>query len=46
MALNVTEIKAFVSARNYEISKRFYTDLGFCFVDPSGVVWRIGQNVG
>lgn len=27
--LAVTEIKAFVPARDYELSKRFYVDLGF-----------------
>lgn len=27
--LNTVEIKAFVPARDFELSKRFYTDLGF-----------------
>lgn len=66
--LTVTEIKAFVPSKNFELSKQFYTDLGFtmasegggiayfhlghvsfllrdfCLCDPSGVLWRIGQN--
>lgn len=29
MSLQTVEIKAFVPARNFELSKRFYTDLGF-----------------
>ena len=29
MTLTVTEIKAFVPAKDFELSKRFYQDLGF-----------------
>jgi uncharacterized glyoxalase superfamily protein PhnB len=92
--LRVKEIKAFVPARDFELSKQFYKDIGFtmasdnlmmhllvedvdawwnhiqktgvaakykvrvtnielrpwrmrdfCLIDPSGVLWRIGQNV-
>ena len=41
------EIKAFVPAKNYELSKQFYQDFGFtiAIADPSGVCWRIGQNI-
>jgi hypothetical protein len=92
--LRITEIKAFVPAKNFELSKKFYQDIGFTLasdgggiayfhvgnasfllqdfcadgfaenfmmhllvenvevwwkhislIDPSGVCWRIGQNV-
>ncbi|MBK0394875.1 hypothetical protein [Ramlibacter algicola] len=52
--LKAVELKAFVPAKDYALSKRFYADLGFTeawrmrdFVlsDPSGVLWRIAQNV-
>lgn len=34
--LQTIELKAFVPAKDYELSKRFY---------PSSVLWRIAQNV-
>jgi len=84
--LRVTEIKAFVPAKDFALSKRFYQEIGFtmasegggvayfrcgsasfllqdfwvegcadnfipwrmrdfCLIDPTGVLWRIGQNV-
>lgn len=36
--LHVTEIKAFVPARDYALSKRFYTDLGFTMASDGGGV--------
>lgn len=36
--LHVTEIKAFVPARDYALSKRFYTDLGFTMASEGGGV--------
>ena len=36
--LRITEINAFVPARDFELSKQF------CLSDPCGVLWRIGQN--
>jgi hypothetical protein len=44
--LRITEIKAFVPSKNFELSKQFYQDLmrDFCLFDPSGVLWRIGQT--
>ncbi len=36
--LNVTEIKAFVPARDFELSKRFYRDLGFTMASEGGGV--------
>jgi catechol 2,3-dioxygenase-like lactoylglutathione lyase family enzyme len=42
--LNVTEIKAFVPAKDFAVSKRFYTDLGFTMVSEGGGVayFRLG----
>ncbi|MEM9602775.1 MAG: VOC family protein [Pseudomonadota bacterium] len=37
-ALNVTEIKAFVPARDFAQSKRFYTDIGFTMASEGGGV--------
>jgi catechol 2,3-dioxygenase-like lactoylglutathione lyase family enzyme len=34
----ITEIKAFVPAKDYECSKRFYRDLGFTMVSDGGDV--------
>ena len=34
--LKVTEIKAFVPAKDFELSKRFYTDLGFTMASEGG----------
>ncbi len=34
--LNVTEIKAFVPAKDFELSKRFYQDLGFTTASEGG----------
>ena len=34
--LNVTEIKAFVPAKNFELSKQFYIDLGFTMASEGG----------
>jgi hypothetical protein len=50
--LRITEIKAFVPSKDFALSKQFYKDLGlrpwkmrdFCLSDPTGVLWRIGQN--
>lgn len=36
--LHVTEIKAFVPARDYALSKSFYTDLGFTMASDGGGV--------
>lgn len=36
--LRVTEIKAFVPARDFEVSKRFYRDLGFTMASEGGGV--------
>jgi catechol 2,3-dioxygenase-like lactoylglutathione lyase family enzyme len=36
--LHVTEIKAFVPARDFELSKRFYQDLGFFTASEGGGV--------
>jgi uncharacterized glyoxalase superfamily protein PhnB len=36
--LRVTEIKAFVPARNFEVSKQFYKDLGFTQASEGGGV--------
>lgn len=38
MALEPIEIKAFVPAKDFELSKRFYTDLGFIVASSSGGV--------
>ena len=36
--LRVTEIKAFVPAKNFELSKQFYLDLGFTLASEGGGV--------
>jgi uncharacterized glyoxalase superfamily protein PhnB len=36
--LNVTEIKAFVPSKDFEVSKRFYKDLGFHMASEGGGV--------
>ncbi len=36
--LHVTEVKAFVPARDFELSKRFYPDLGFAMASEGGGV--------
>ena len=36
MNLGVTEIKAFVPATDFEVSKRFYLDLGFTMASEGG----------
>jgi len=38
MSLSVTEIKAFVPAKDYELSKRFYQELGFTMASEGGGV--------
>ena len=62
--LSTVEIKAFIPARDFEVSKRFYQAIGFTLAsdtdepanqpwamrdftlfDPSGVFWRIAQNI-
>ncbi|NDD24981.1 MAG: glyoxalase, partial [Betaproteobacteria bacterium] len=38
--LNVTEIKAFVPAKNFELSKQFYLDMGFTLAsDEDGIAY-------
>ena len=36
MTLKVTEIKAFVPSKNFELSKQFYQDLGFTMASEGG----------
>ena len=36
--LHVTEIKAFVPAKNFELSKQYYRDIGFTMVSEGGGV--------
>lgn len=36
MNLSVTEIKAFVPSKNFELSKQFYRDLGFTMASEGG----------
>ena len=38
MNLGITEIKAFVPAKDFEVSKRFYKDLGFTMASDGGGV--------
>ncbi|MBE0459141.1 MAG: hypothetical protein ACTJIB_15485 [Pseudoalteromonas prydzensis] len=47
------ELKAYVPAKDYPLSIAFYQQMGFelawhmidfVVYDPSGVLWRIGQN--
>lgn len=43
--LEITEIKAFVPAQNYEISKSFYKDLGFIMAsDGNGIAYFYRGN--
>lgn len=45
MNLNAIEIKAFVPAKDFEISKRFYTDIGFTKKsEGDGVAYFAFQN--
>lgn len=37
-SLRITEIKAFVPARDFEVSKQFYKDLGFTMASEGGGV--------
>ncbi len=43
--LHVTEIKAFIPARDFEVSKQFYQDLGFTMASEGGGVayFHFGQ---
>lgn len=44
--LNTVELKAFVPARDYELSKRFYRDLGFALAsDSDGIAYFHHENV-
>lgn len=46
MNLNAVEIKAFVPAKDYAISKQFYQDVGFVLAsDGGGVAYFHYQNV-
>ena len=53
MNLACVEIKAFVPARDFALSLEFYQALGFTLAsvrdfvlfDPTGVLWRIAQNL-
>lgn len=36
--LSVTEIKAFVPSKNFEVSKQFYKDMGFTMASEGGGV--------
>lgn len=38
MTLDITEIKAFVPAKDFDLSKRFYCDLGFTMASEGGGV--------
>ena len=48
--LNTIELKAFVPARDFELSKhvppeqRPWKMRDFVLIDPSGVLWRIAEN--
>ncbi len=44
--LNVTEIKAFVPAKDFEFSKQFYKDIGFTLASEGGGVayFRFGNS--
>ena len=44
MNLSIVEIKSFVPAKNFELSKQFYTELGFYipYCDESTAVMRLG----
>ncbi len=43
--LGVTEIKAFVPAKNFDLSKQFYQDMGFSMASEGGGVayFHVGQ---
>ncbi|MBA4108812.1 MAG: glyoxalase [Leptothrix sp. (in: Bacteria)] len=43
--LGVTEIKAFVPAKNFDLSKQFYQDIGFSMASEGGGVayFHVGQ---
>jgi catechol 2,3-dioxygenase-like lactoylglutathione lyase family enzyme len=44
--LRITEIKAFVPAKNFELSKQFYKDLGFTLAsDGNGVAYFHFEHV-
>jgi catechol 2,3-dioxygenase-like lactoylglutathione lyase family enzyme len=44
--LRITEIKAFVPAKNFEVSKQFYQDLGFTKAsDGDGIAYFHFENV-
>ena len=44
--LNTIELKAFVPARDFEISKRFYQDIGFTMAsDSDGIAYFHHKNV-
>lgn len=46
MNLNAVEIKAFVPAKDYALSKQFYQDIGFVLAsDGGGVAYFHHQNV-
>ena len=43
--LNTVEIKAFIPAKNFELSKQFYTDLGFTKAsDSDGIAYFHHDN--
>ena len=42
--LNITEIKAFVPAKDFELSKQFYKDLGFTIASEGGGVAYFHMN--
>jgi len=44
--LRITEIKAFVPSKNFELSKQFYQDLGFTMdSDDDGIAYFHFENV-
>jgi hypothetical protein len=45
--LKITEIKAFVPPKNFEVSKQFYKDLGFTMAsDGDGIAYHSIQPSG
>lgn len=45
-SLNTIELKAFVPAKDFELSKRFYQDLGFSMAsDAEGIAYFHHENV-
>lgn len=45
-SLNTVELKAFVPARDFELSKQFYQDIGFTLAsDTNGIAYLHHQNV-